>query len=53
MFRQHKPSHVGEEESAPRVVRVSVSFAEFVVHPVVAYPIENRILSANEDIQYS
>jgi hypothetical protein len=53
MFRQHKPTHVGEEETSPCVVWVSVCFAEFVVHPVVTYPIEYRILSVSEDVQYS
>jgi hypothetical protein len=35
---------MGEEETSPRVVWVTVRFAELVVHPVVAHPIEYRIL---------
>ena len=44
MFLLHQPSDVGEEESAGRVVRVSVCLAEPVVDPMVSDPLEDRVL---------
>lgn len=47
MFPGHQPAHVGEEESADRVVRVGVRVGELVVDPMVADPFVYVILEGH------
>jgi len=46
MFAAKKPPDVGEEETSLGVVRVGVSFAEFVVDSVISGPVNDGIFES-------
>jgi hypothetical protein len=47
VFLDKQPSNVGEEKSASRIVRICVSFREFVVYAVITGPAIDATLVGN------
>ena len=47
MLLPHEPTDVGEEVAATRVVRVTVSVGELVVHTVIPAPDVDAVLPSN------
>lgn len=44
MLQHHKPTDVGEEETAICIVRISIGFRILVMHTMIAHPIVQGVL---------
>lgn len=45
MLMHHEPADVRKEEASIRIVRIGISFREFVVHTMITNPFVNGILA--------
>lgn len=52
MLVHHKPANVRKEEASIRIVRIGISFREFMMHTMIANPFVNGVLARQCEAQH-